>query len=379
MPHRSRGEAQDPSGKGSASLPGRIPQGISASAITSLGGSLAEARILVVDDEVTNVALLRRLLERAGYRFVVGTSTPAEVPALCLEFRPDLICLDLQMPGLDGFGVLEALQPALATEGYLPILMLTADPSSRSKRRALALGAKDFVTKPFDLDEILLRIRNLLEPRFMHLRLRGQNALLEDRVAERTRALEESRVEVLDRLSRAAEFRDDATGQHTRRVGRISALLAGAVGMEPEEADLIGRSAPLHDVGKIGIPDEILLKPSALTVREFEVMKQHTTIGAELLAGGQSQLMQAAETIALNHHERWDGTGYPAGREGETIPRAARIVALADFFDALTHTRPYRPAWALGDVLAEIRANVGTQFDPVLGKAFLRLPHAAMM
>jgi putative two-component system response regulator len=332
-----------------------------------------------VDDEETNVTLLERLLRRAGYDHLASTTNPRAVPGLFESFRPDLVCLDLRMPDLDGLGVLQSLAPMLADAGYLPILMLTGDTSQRSKRRALTLGASDFLSKPFDVDEILLRIRNLLEPRFMHLRLREQNELLEDRVMERTRALEESRIEVLDRLSRAAEFRDDATGQHTRRVGRISALLAGAVGMEPEEADLIGRSAPLHDVGKIGIPDDILLKPSALTAREFEVMKQHTTIGAELLAGGHSPLMQAAEVIALSHHERWDGTGYPAGLEAEKIPRAARIVALADFFDALTHTRPYRPAWALRDVLAEIRAQVGIQFDPVLGDAFLGLPHAAML
>jgi putative two-component system response regulator len=184
---------------------------------------------------------------------------------------------------------------------------------------------------------------------------------------------------VLDRLARAAEFRDDATGQHTRRVGRIAAMLASAAGFGAEDVDLIGRAAPLHDVGKIGIPDHILLKPGALSADEFAVMKHHTTIGAELLSGGQSRVMQTAEVIALNHHERWDGTGYPGGRAGAAIPPEARIVAIADFFDALTHPRPYRAAWAVKAVLAEIQAQIGRQFDPLLGHSFLQLPHAGLM
>jgi putative two-component system response regulator len=358
---------------------GLLPFDPSAGTITSTGESLRQARILIVDDEQANVSVLERLLRRAGYQQLASTTLPREVPALFDSFHPDLVCLDLRMPDLDGLGVLQALAPRLAEAGYLPILMLTGDTSPKSKRRALMLGASDFLTKPFDADEILLRIRNLLEPRFMHLRLREQNLHLEDRVADRTRELDAARIEVLERLARAAEFRDDATGQHTRRVGVVSEMLARAVGMEPGEAELIGRSAPLHDVGKIGIPDQILLKPGTLSPDEFEVMKQHTTIGAELLAGGRSLVMRTAEIIALNHHERWSGAGYPAGRSGEQIPRSARVVALADVFDALTHPRPYRPAWALTDVLAAIQAGIGQHFEPALGETFLRLPHTSLL
>jgi putative two-component system response regulator len=275
--------------------------------------------------------------------------------------------------------VLARLGPIIPSDSYLPILMLTGDSSSASKQRALSLGAKDFVTKPFDADEVLLRIHNLLVPRFMHLALAGYNQQLEQQVRERTRALEESRLEVLERLARAAEFRDDDTGHHTRRVGRIAGCLAERIGVGPAEVELISRAAPLHDIGKIGVPDQILLKPGKLSVEEFEIMKRHSAIGATILAGGRSTLIQVAAEIAHHHHERWDGSGYPAGLTGDSIPLAARVVALADVFDALSHARPYRAAWPLEEVLAEIHGKAGTQFDAHLVDAFMRLSHAELM
>lgn len=331
---------------------------------------LRQARILLVDDEEPNIRMLRQLLERSGYAQLTSTTDPHQALPLYHEFRPDLILLDLHMPGLDGFGVLEQLAPVIPEDSYLPILMLTGDSSRASKERALALGAKDFVTKPFELNEVLLRIHNLLEPRFMHLELRDQNQYLEQRVLARTRALAEARIEVLERLALAAEFRDDATGQHTRRVARVSAVLAKAAGMGDALVELIERAAPLHDVGKIGIPDQLLLKPSQLTREEFEVVKTHTTIGAHILSGGRSPVVQLAEQIALSHHEKWDGGGYPSGLVREAIPIPARIVAVADFFDALTHPRPYRGAWSVDAALAEIRAQRGRHFDPGLADVF---------
>lgn len=342
-------------------------------------GDLFSARILVIDDEETNLVLMRRILERAGYTTIADTTNPEEAAQLCRAFRPDLILLDLHMSPLDGFGVLERLAPVIPRASYLPILMLTGDSSTPSKKRALSLGAKDFVTKPFDVHEVLLRIHNLLVPRFMHLEMAGYNQLLERQVLERTLELEESRLEVLERLARAAEFRDDDTGQHTRRVGRIARCIAEGVGASRSEVDVIARAAPLHDVGKIGVPDQILLKPGKLTPEEFQVMQQHSSIGAEILAGGRSSLIQHAADIARHHHERWDGSGYPAGLEGDAIPLSARVVALADVFDALAHTRPYRKAWPLDEVLTEIYRQAGAHFDPRLVEAFRRLPHAELI
>ena len=340
---------------------------------------LKQARILLVDDEAPNIAMLRRLLTRAGYTRLADTPDPLQAVATFQAFRPDLICLDLHMAPLDGFEVLKRLAPLIPHDSYLPILMLTGDSSPSAKQRALSLGAKDFVTKPFDADEVLLRIHNLLVPRFMHLALAGYNQQLEQQVRERTRALEESRLEVLERLARAAEFRDDETGHHTRRVGRIAGCLAEAIGLDRAEVELIGRAAPLHDIGKIGVPDHILLKPGKLTAAEFEMMKRHSAIGATILAGGRSTLIQMAAEIAHHHHEYWDGNGYPAGLSADSIPLSARVVALADVFDALSHTRPYRSAWPLEDVLAEIYRKAGTHFDPHLVEAFMRLPHAELM
>jgi putative two-component system response regulator len=332
---------------------------------------LTSARLLVVDDEPANVRLMQRLLERAGYTQLRTTSDSREALDLYREFEPDLVLLDLHMPHLDGFAVMAGLAALASDDAYLPILVLTADITQKARERAFLLGASDFVGKPFEQMEVLLRIRNLLRVRFLHLQSRQQNHMLEERVRIRTEALEEAKLEVVERLARAAEFRDDDTGQHTRRVGDISARIALALGRSLEEAELIRRAAPLHDVGKIGIPDAILLKPGKLTPEEFAVMKRHTTIGATVLSGGDSELIRLAEQIARCHHERWDGAGYPAGLRGQDIPMPARIVAVADFFDALSHDRPYRKAWPRERVIEEITRGIGTHFDPEVAGALL--------
>ena len=247
--------------------------------------SFEHARILVVDDEEPNVRLLQRILEREGYRHYRGTTDPRDAAALFAEFRPDLVVLDLHMPHLDGFAVMEKLRALIPEETYLPILVVTGDITPEARRRALASGAKDFLIKPFDVGEVTLRIRNLLETRLLHLQLQSQNELLEQKVRERTRELEFARLETLERLARAAEFRDDDTGQHTQRVGRTSALVARSLGLPAAQVDVIRRAAPLHDVGKIGIPDSILLRPGPLGEKEFDVMRTHTNIGARILSG----------------------------------------------------------------------------------------------
>lgn len=337
-----------------------------------------EARILIIDDHQANIEALKRILHSAGFVSVNSTTNPEIGVALVQTWSPDLVLLDLHMPGLDGFGVLEAIRPQLGGGSYLPVLMLTADSSDDTKRRALAGGVKDFLTKPFDATEALLRIENLLETRSLYTTIRKQNDVLEQRVAERTRELEEAQVEILQRLAAAAEFRDDDTGEHTYRVGHLAALLAAEAGLSAAQVDLIRRAAPLHDVGKIGIPDSILLKPGRLTNEERCIMRTHVAIGAEMLAGGRSALVQTAERIARGHHERWDGKGYPDGYAGELIPFEARVVAVADFLDALTHKRPYRPAWSVEKTVAKIAAERGCHFDPIVVDALLAIRRAGV-
>jgi putative two-component system response regulator len=334
---------------------------------------LQESRILIIDDESANIGLLRRVLERAGFTNLQSTMDAREVPALVKASAPDLILLDLWMPHMNGFEVLEQLRPEIGDTTYLPILVVSADITAEAKTRALSRGAKDFLNKPFDLVEVMLRIRNLLETRHLYLELQRQNEVLEARVRERTRELEEAQIEVIDRLARAAEYRDHTTGQHTRRVGELSALLATMLQLPCEEVELIRRAAPLHDVGKISLSDAILLKPGRLSPAEIELNRSHTTLGADLLSGGHFPLLQMAEEIALTHHERWDGAGYPRGLVGTEIPLSGRIVAVADVFDALVHERPYKRAWTAEEAVTEIAEQSGKQFDPDVVRALISL------
>src|SRR5690349_4560320 len=243
------------------------------------------ARILIVDDEDANIEILRRILTRAGFCRLESTNDSRQAASLYVQHRPDLILLDLHMPHLDGLGVMAQLNE-IAEATYLPILILSADITPEARRDALSRGAKDFVNKPFQQDELLLRIKTLLETRLLYLQIQSQNQLLEAKVRERTRALEEAQIEIIERLAVAAEFRDDNTGQHTQRVGQMSALLARQLGLPDSQVTLIRRAAELHDVGKIGVPDAILMKIGKLTAEEFEVVKTHTIIGARILSGG---------------------------------------------------------------------------------------------
>ena len=329
------------------------------------------ARILIVDDEPGNVEVLRRMLERAGFDKLDTTTDARQALPLYVETRPDLILLDLHMPHMDGLEVMDQLNE-IVEASYLPILMLTADMTPEARREALSRGAKDFLSKPFNPDEVLLRIRTLLETRFLYLQIQSQNQLLEAKVRERTRELESAQIEIIERLARAAEFRDDNTGQHTERVGQMAALLARQLGRSDAQISLIRRAAPLHDVGKIGIPDAILLKLGKLTSAEFELVKTHTTIGARILSGSRFALLRLAEEIAFSHHERWDGHGY-TGLAADRIPLAGRIVTVADVFDALTQKRPYKAAWPVEEAVAEIDRQRGRQFDPSVVDAFLRI------
>ena len=331
------------------------------------------ARILMVDDEKSNLELLRRILEPMGFEDLHHTVDPFQVLPFCQQSLPDIVLLDIAMPGKDGFQVLTEIRKHTEEEEYLPVLVLTSDHSPETKRRSLSAGAQDFLTKPLSPAEVRLRVRNLLETRFLHLALRDHNRHLEERVRERTAELVEAHAEILARLARAAEFRDDETGEHTRRVGQLAGAIAQELGLDPEEVSLIQQVAPLHDVGKIGIPDDILLRPGPLTSEQVEVMRSHTEIGGNLMAGSGIPLLDMAEEIARTHHERWDGSGYPSGLSGEEIPMAGRIVAVADAFDAVTHRRPYKPAWPAVDGWREISGKAGGDFDPRVVEALTRV------
>ena len=329
------------------------------------------ARLLIIDDEDANIEILERILTRAGFTRIVTSNDSRQATALYVEHRPDLILLDLHMPHMDGLEVMDQLNE-IAEASYLPILILSGDLTPEARRDALSRGAKDFVNKPFQQDELLLRIKTLLETRFLYIQIQSQNQLLEAKVRERTRELVEAQIEIIQRLAVAAEFRDDNTGQHTHRVGQMSALVAKQLGLADSQVALIRRAAEMHDVGKIGVPDGILMKMGKLTPAEFEIVKTHTTIGARILSGGKFPLLRLAEEIAFSHHERWNGEGY-ANMRGADIPLAGRIVAVADVFDALTQQRPYKPAWPVAEAIAEIDLQRGRQFDPEVVDAFLRV------
>lgn len=330
-------------------------------------------RILVVDDNPSNVLLIERLLEYSGFEHVRALNDPTEVLGTCQEWEPDLIILDLHMPKMNGYQVMEQLQQHREPDDFLPILVFTADVTSEAKRKALEAGAADFLTKPGDATEIRLRVRNFLKMRLLHQRLSEQKRILEDRVRERTVDLENMHLEVVERLARAAEYRDDDTGQHAKRVGDMAARIGFELGMDSEEVETLRLAASLHDLGKIGISDSILLKPGKLTQEEFELMKSHTRIGAEVLAGSACRFLTMAEEIALTHHEKWDGSGYPSGTQGEEIPLVGRIVAVADVYDALVSERPYKVTMSHDAAVEEIVSSAGRHFDPQVVAAFQRI------
>jgi putative two-component system response regulator len=325
--------------------------------------SLKSARIFLVDDEAANLKLLRKMLEAHGYINLVPVQDSREILDRYSQDRPDLILLDLRMPYLDGFEVMARLK-ALEDPLMPPVVVLTAQKERESLLRAFECGVRDYLTKPFEMGELLARVHNMLEVHLAHRFVYEQKETLDAMVRLRTEELLKTRLEIVQRLGRASEYRDNETGRHIIRVSQISVLLAKRQGCDDQFCETLMHAAPMHDVGKIGIPDAILLKPGKLEPEEWEVMKRHTIIGANILAGGGSDLLRLAQEIAYSHHERWDGGGYPKGLVGEDIPLAARIVALADVFDALTSERPYKKSWSVDAALEMIRESRGSQFDP---------------
>jgi len=332
-----------------------------------------KAKILIIDDEQANITLLEDILDNEGYSHFKSTQDSRKALDMYKEIRPDLVLLDLNMPHLDGFQVMEQLKE-VEKDSYAPILVLTAQADRNIRLNALAAGARDFIEKPFDITEVVHRISNMLEIRLLHNQVRNQNQILEKKVEIRTHELEETRREAILRLGRAAEYRDNETGMHVIRMSRLCHKLAEEIGLSEEDCQLILQASPMHDVGKIGVPDEILLKPGKLDKKEWEIMKKHPEIGAEILSGSHSSLMQMAETIALTHQERWDGSGYPRGLKGEEIPISGRIVAICDVFDALTSKRYYKEAYSIEKSMQIIEEGKGKDFEPRLVDAFKKVP-----
>ncbi|MGL1903612.1 MAG: response regulator [Fibrobacterales bacterium] len=336
---------------------------------------LEASRVLVVDDNSDNTDLLMEVLHSSGYTNVLAINDPRKAVSMYQAFEPDIVLLDLNMPHLSGFDLLIEFTTMDSIDSIVPILVLTALTDTESRDKALALGALDFLTKPFDSHEVVQRLTNLLTVRHLNNKLKIQNDKLSDEVYEKDIELQQAQVEIINILGQAVEFRDVETGFHIERISKMSRLLADCAGVPKSTAELIESASPMHDVGKIGIPDAILLKPAALTPTEFETMKSHSLIGYKLLhkAGvKQPPITELAAEIALNHHERWDGTGYPYGVSGESIPLSGRIVGLVDVFDALTSQRVYKPAFNIDESIDIIHMGRGKHFDPTLVDVFVK-------
>jgi len=330
------------------------------------------AKILIVDDDEISIRLLEEIFDKAGYKNIYTTSDSTQAVEMFISIQPDLLVLDLWMPSVTGFEVMEQLRQ-MYVDTFLPIIVLSHDADHQARFKALESGAKDFLNKPYDRVEVLIRFRNLIEAQMLHKQAKDQNRLLEEKVKERTRQLSNTQLDVITRLARAIEYRDSETGLHIVRMSHYSACLAKESGLSSSECDSLLTAAPLHDIGKIGIPDRILQKPGRLTDEEWEVMKTHTTIGAELLSGSNSEFMKMARLIALTHHEKWDGSGYPKGLKENQIPLVGRICGLCDVFDALMTARPYKGAWKLDQTIEEIKDGRGKHFDPKLVDSFIKI------
>ena len=308
-------------------------------------------RLLLVDDEPTNLQVLRHILQ-ADYRLLFATDGERALQ-VAREQRPDLVLLDIMMPHMDGYAVCCALKADAATAS-IPVIFITALNDSQDETAGFDVGAVDYLTKPVSPPVVRARVRT-------HLSL------------VRMDELRETRLQIVQRLGRAAEYKDNETGMHVIRMSHFSKLLALAAGHSPAWAEDLLNAAPMHDVGKIGIPDAVLRKPGPLDADEWATMRRHPEIGAEIIGEHPSGVLQLAREIALAHHEKWDGSGYPRGLAGEAIPLSARIVAIADVFDALTTRRPYKEPWPVQDALDHIAAQAGKHFDPALVALFAPL------
>jgi len=328
------------------------------------------ANVLIVDDTQTNLILFRHLL--AKIEGVVSHCFEDPLAALdwCQTHTPDLVLLDYMMPGLNGIEFLKRFRQMPGFED-IPVAMITADTETSVRYQSLEAGATDFLTKPVDKTELIVRVKNLLTLRRHQLDLADRAYWLSQEVDKATAEIRAREKDAIIRLSKAAEFRDPETGSHIIRMAQYARLIAARMGLSEAECDLLLETAPMHDIGKVGVADAILLKPGRLTEEEFKIMQDHTRIGFSLLNGSDSKLLQEAAQIALTHHEKFDGNGYPNGIKGEDIPLFGRITAVADVFDALTSERPYKKAWPVEKAQALLIEERGRHFDPACVDAFL--------
>ena len=327
-------------------------------------------QVLIVDDTEINLILFGALVKKLDNCQAHVFADPREALAWVTDNVPDLIIVDYMMPELDGIEFIRLVRN-MPRHKLVPILMITANDQKQIRYSALDIGANDFLPKPIDKVEFLARARNMLSLNEARKHMADQASWLAGEVRKATQEIVQRERETVFRLTKAAEYRDPETGAHILRMSHYSMLIARALGLPEDDQQLLLEAAPMHDIGKVGISDNILLKPGPLTPEEFEVMKQHAIFGYELLAGSSSKLLQAAAEIAKGHHEKFDGSGYPGGISGQDIPIFSRIVAVADVFDALTSERPYKKAWSVEAAVDFLKKGAGTHFDPACVNAFL--------
>jgi putative two-component system response regulator len=347
-------------------------KGSSDTAVDDLDSRIRAARILVVDDNPDQLDLMEVMLRKQGYGNVDLSDAPTSVAAAYAKRPYDLILLDMEMPVMNGIDVMRQLKGELHG-AFMPVIVLTAHEGAQVRLQALQEGARDYISKPFVESEFAHRIHNHLEVRMLYSERERQNEILEVKVAERTQELKETQTDILRRLAKAGEYRDSDTGNHVTRVGHSCRLLAQAIGLSAHLTEMIYMASPLHDIGKIGVPDHILLKKGRHTDEETVLMRKHVDFGVEMLGNHPAPLLQVACSIAQNHHEKWDGSGYPHALSGEAIPVEARIVAICDVFDALTSIRPYKVAWTVENAVKYLQENAGSHFDPNLVNTFVSI------
>ncbi len=370
----------------------KVPSPVRLRSGAGAGTLLQTAKVMIVDDEPLNIKVVQKHLKLAGYRHFVTSTDPRPVMEMISQETPDVILLDVMMPHISGLAILEKLCEDEQLS-HIPTIVLTASDNEATRMEALELGAADFLGKPVHVAELLVRVRNALLVKAHHDHLKDYAQELEQKVRLRTAELAASRLELIHCLARTAEFRDNDTGRHVVRVGRYAEIIAREFGLDERNVELIGHAAPLHDMGKVGVPDCVLLKPDKLTPDELEIMrkhsifgqrtfepmtedewrlfKAHTFMGEKIMGVEGSPIIGMAAEIALTHHEKWDGSGYPMGLKGAEIPLAGRITAVADVFDALSSKRPYKPAFDLDRCFQIMKEGRGTHFDPEVLDAFL--------